>query len=154
MWSPKGLTACSGGQGLESQILPLRQHHWQFELTVLSCSQTGCCCESFKCTLPFLSPKTKSGLRHLTGWIWLMNLIVFGGLSLAALGHLSCLSGLEVARVWCKVMNTVMVSQAAVSTQLLQWGRNLKVHEGNITGFSSACQIFWSLPLAKSMTYN
>lgn len=106
----------------------------------------------FKCTLLFLSPQTKSELRHLAGWIWLMNLTVFGGLSPAALDHLSYLTGLQGSDV--KLLNTVIISQVALSTQLLERGRNLKVHEGNLTSFSSACQIFWSSPLAKSMSCN
>lgn len=60
-----------------------------------------------------------------------MNLTVFGGLPLAALDHLSYLIGLEVARSDVKLLNTVTVSQVAVSTQLLECGRNLKAREGN-----------------------
>lgn len=62
-----------------------------------------------------------------------MNLTVFGGLSPAALDHLSNLTGLQGSDV--KLLNTVIISQVALSTQLLEWGRNLKVHEGNLTSF-------------------
>lgn len=62
-----------------------------------------------------------------------MNLTVFGGLSPAALDHPSSLTGLQGSDV--KLLNTVIISQVALSTQLLEWGRNLKVHEGNLTSF-------------------